>query len=560
MQIKSRVVTYYQLVVKASNSTLLFNSEYFCSGTIAELPAERNLFRYLIIFDNGYVSYAKPSHVFPIFDLFHVPIDRLHIDHINFLFNYFNSYPERSMVAFGRNVNEQEVNTFFFGRWFPARVIDVDCSLVKLEIENRLPNMINGNPKVGKSYIFSFQLYRGSFKLYPLYENFLKSLIRHKEMTEKETHRKHKALTEFELYVKSKCEKTFTYDNKSRYLSLFTSTQFPEYDAKSQPVKELMVELVENFESSERNEPPKLIQGVTKYLDLDMYYTETKYKQHACTRTCTAYKERNIDSVKYINPLLMPILHGWQRLVCNQRKTLKLGPKKWIVYMAPCGKTLRNTADVERYLHLTDSKLVLDQFSFDPYVHVNREYEANAKYLKIEDITDKSEMVPISCVNCMDSSEPDKIFYSATRKPLEGVPLNTTEDELQGCDCTDNCRDRTKCSCWLKTAEATLFTSDTISTEVGYKGRRLPKMVSTGIFECNSKCKCDCRCLNKVVQNGISVRLQLFKTTQKGWGLRCLDDIPKGAFICTYAGLLMTEEQSDIRGAQYGDEYFAELG
>ena len=38
-----------------------------------------------------------------------------------------------------------------------------------------------------------------------------------------------------------------------------------------------------------------------------------------------------------------------------------------------------------------------------------------------------------------------------------------------------------------------------------------------------------------------------------------MDDIPKGAFICTYAGLLLTEEQSDIRGAQYGDEYFAEL-
>jgi len=408
--------------------------------------------------------------------------------------------------------------------------------------------------------VFSFQLYRGSFKLYPLYENFLRTLIRHKEACEKDVHRKVKPLSEFELYVKSKCEKSFTYDNKSRYLSLFTSTQFPEYDSKNKAVKELMMELVENFESSERNEPPKLIQGVTKYLDLDNHYTETRYKPHACTRSCTAKHELTIDSVKYINPLLMPILHGWQRLVCTQRKTLKSSSKKWIDYMAPCGKTLRNTADVERYLFLTDSNLVLDQFSFDCYIHINREYEANAKFLKIEDITETNEKMPISCVNCMDENGPDKIHYSAMRKPLEGVPLNTTEDELEGCDCTDNCRDRTKCSCWRKTAEATLFTNDTINTEVGYKGRRLLNMVNTGIFECNSKCKCDCRCLNKVVQNGISVRLQLFKTTQKGWGLRCLDDIPKGAFICTYAGLLMTEEQSDIRGAQYGDEYFAELG
>lgn len=80
-----------------------------------------------------------------------------------------------------------------------------------------------------------------------------------------------------------------------------------------------------------------------------------------------------------------------------------------------------------------------------------------------------------------------------------------------------------------------------------------------GIFECNSNCKCDYRCSNRVVQNGISVRLQLFKTNNKGWGLRCLDDIPKGTFICNYSGHLITEEISDIRGRELGDEYFAEL-
>jgi histone-lysine N-methyltransferase SETDB1 len=61
------------------------------------------------------------------------------------------------------------------------------------------------------------------------------------------------------------------------------------------------------------------------------------------------------------------------------------------------------------------------------------------------------------------------------------------------------------------------------------------------------------------VQNGIIIRLQLFKTANKGWGLRCLDDIPKGTFICTYAGHLLTDELSDTRGQELGDEYFAEL-
>ena len=148
MPIKSRVVTYYQLVVKSSKSTLLFNSEYFCSGTIAELPAERNSFRYLILFDNGFVSYAKPSHVFPILDLFYVPMDRLHIDHINFLFNYFFNYPERSMVYSSRlhtADEENNIDIYMYGRWYTAHIIDIDCSLMRLEIENKLPTILNGN-------------------------------------------------------------------------------------------------------------------------------------------------------------------------------------------------------------------------------------------------------------------------------------------------------------------------------------------------------------------------------------------------------------------------------
>ena len=159
----------------------------------------------------------------------------------------------------------------------------------------------------------------------------------------------------------------------------------------------------------------------------------------------------------------------------------------------------------------------------------------------------------------------DKIEYQANRIPLDGVPLDVSGEDLVGCDCTDGCRDRTKCACWLKTFEvrestgtcltcfmhlftilylqATEFTSypddkNRSNTNIGYRGklrgvltiktdllsnnfsipflgRRLPEIVPTGIFECNSKCKCDCRCSNRVAQNGISVRLQLFKTHRK---------------------------------------------
>lgn len=54
--------------------------------------------------------------------------------------------------------------------------------------------------------------------------------------------------------------------------------------------------------------------------------------------------------------------------------------------------------------------------------------------------------------------------------------------------------------------------------------------------------------------------LQLFRTEKRGWGIRCLDDIPKGEFICVYAGQLLTDQEANDDGKQLGDEYLAELG
>ena len=51
----------------------------------------------------------------------------------------------------------------------------------------------------------------------------------------------------------------------------------------------------------------------------------------------------------------------------------------------------------------------------------------------------------------------------------------------------------------------------------------------------------------------------MFRTERRGWGIRCLDDIPKGQFICVYAGQLLTEQEANDDGKQFGDEYLAEL-
>ena len=51
----------------------------------------------------------------------------------------------------------------------------------------------------------------------------------------------------------------------------------------------------------------------------------------------------------------------------------------------------------------------------------------------------------------------------------------------------------------------------------------------------------------------------MFKTEKRGWGIRCLNDIAKGQFICVYTGTVLTEQRADEDGKKYGDEYFADL-
>ncbi len=92
-------------------------------------------------------------------------------------------------------------------------------------------------------------------------------------------------------------------------------------------------------------------------------------------------------------------------------------------------------------------------------------------------------------------------------------------------------------------------------TDVTYSYRRLKRPVPTGIWECNSSCACKAvshGCHNRVAQNPVSVKLEVFMTkpldgedpgSGKGWGVRSLQDIPKGTFICRFEGGLLSEER-----------------
>ncbi|KEH42259.1 SUVR2 histone-lysine N-methyltransferase [Medicago truncatula] len=66
-------------------------------------------------------------------------------------------------------------------------------------------------------------------------------------------------------------------------------------------------------------------------------------------------------------------------------------------------------------------------------------------------------------------------------------------------------------------------------------------LVRKFIKECWRKCGCDMQCGNRVVQRGLSRKLQVFLTQEgKSWGVRTLEYFPKGSFVSEYAGEILT--------------------
>lgn len=76
------------------------------------------------------------------------------------------------------------------------------------------------------------------------------------------------------------------------------------------------------------------------------------------------------------------------------------------------------------------------------------------------------------------------------------------------------------------------------------KGHLIRKFVK----ECWSKCGCGMNCGNRVVQKGIRQKLEVFFTSKgKGWGVRTLEDLPAGTFVCEYIGEILTNIELDTR-------------
>ncbi|XP_027348802.1 histone-lysine N-methyltransferase SUVR4-like isoform X2 [Abrus precatorius] len=195
----------------------------------------------------------------------------------------------------------------------------------------------------------------------------------------------------------------------------------------------------------------------------------------------------------------------------------------------------------------------------------------------IIDITKGSEEVKISLIDEFGNDDLPKFNYIPCSIIYQSASVNISLARIsdEGCcsDCSNDCLSSSlPCACAQETGGEFAYTPQGLLKEefltacmsmknepqdhhLVYcqecpleksKNEYMPErckghLVRKFIKECWMKCGCGMHCGNRIVQRGIRCKLQVFSTREgKGWGLRPLEDLPKGTFVCEYVGEILT--------------------
>ncbi|KAL7628302.1 Histone-lysine N-methyltransferase, H3 lysine-9 specific dim-5 [Parahypoxylon ruwenzoriense] len=174
---------------------------------------------------------------------------------------------------------------------------------------------------------------------------------------------------------------------------------------------------------------------------------------------------------------------------------------------------------------------------------------------------------PVTIVNTEDKAVLDPHFRFVESSILgEGVEPTRIEF-LTGCECVDgdDCQYNT-CNC-LQDVEDSSDDEESDDPTYGERYRkrtyayhshgakagRLRSKILTSrdpIYECHESCACGLDCPNRVVERGRKIPLQIFRTPNRGWGVRSTVDIKKGQFVDKYMGEIITAQEASRRRAE----------
>ncbi|PAA83414.1 hypothetical protein BOX15_Mlig012796g1, partial [Macrostomum lignano] len=539
------------------------------AGIVAESPGEANKFRYLIFFDDGYCQYSEQA-----------AVHRVLAQSVNnwrlagpesrfFIRDYLDAYPTRDLL---RLQPGQAVVAELRGGWHNARVEAVDGALIRLTF------MHDGSCE---------WVYRGSTRLKTLYDR----LYGPPKQQQQQPKQKPVQVQVSAAVVASQAR--VGHARKSTSASRLASSKSTANAAEddddfvyigSTGRRRRRRDNGDSDDDSVAQDAAYRGRQVATFDPESPCPQPRLYRPHRCSPSCCPDPAGGLSSAVAFddaaargrNPLEAPVALGWWRLLVLAADDDGGvggggggggvgGPagrgREVVEYRAPCGRSLRSHADLDAYLRETCCRLHVSAFCFDAAVRINNEFQPLKIIYQLKDISYGKEFVPVSAVNSLDNTSLPYIEYAAERVPTQGVNTNESEPGfLVCCDCTDDCSDRRRCACQQLTIRSSQAITGKADIRVTYRhGRHMARALG-GIYECNAKCRCRAAtCRNRVVQHGLRNRLQVFRTARKGWGIRTLHDIPKGAFICIYAGEVYNEETAVRYGTELGDEYQAEL-
>ncbi|XP_044737823.1 histone-lysine N-methyltransferase SUV39H2-like isoform X2 [Chrysoperla carnea] len=142
--------------------------------------------------------------------------------------------------------------------------------------------------------------------------------------------------------------------------------------------------------------------------------------------------------------------------------------------------------------------------------------------------------------NNVDLEGPPKDFiYVNNYVPGSGVVI--PDEPPIGCECT-SCNARADQCCFHQGGGHNYSVLGILKVAQG-----------SPIYECNKRCKCEIKtCPNRVVERGRTYPLCIFRTdNERGWGVKTLQKIPFGRFVCKYIGEVITSEEAEKRGQKY---------
>ncbi|XP_054823931.1 LOW QUALITY PROTEIN: histone-lysine N-methyltransferase SUVR5 [Prosopis cineraria] len=248
--------------------------------------------------------------------------------------------------------------------------------------------------------------------------------------------------------------------------------------------------------------------------------------------------------------------------------------------------SLPNRFVKQKALNMSDP--AVDEWEVDEF-----HYTINSHHLKpgslqkavvvCDDISFGKESVPVICVvdqelqnslhmcrsneHAMNLSMPWESFTYIT-KPMLDQSLNLDSESLQlGCSCSYSTCSPETC------AHVYLFDNDYEDARDIFgkpmRGRfpydengRMILEEGYLVYECNHRCRCNNTCPNRILQNGVRVKLEVFKTEKKGWAVRAGEAILRGTFVCEYVGEVLNEQEAHNRRKRHGIEgcrYFLDI-